>query len=281
MSAAAAPTVANTRRLHPVLAFLAGVLGFGYVYVGRIGFAIAYVLAPFAILYVGGWTRWLVHPLGWYPLTACVLLVALVALIHPVVLAWRRPVVPRKRYNRWWVYLAWVIGFNVIFDAVIGGNRADNFGYDLFRIPSAAMDPTLQSGDWIVVDSWRYRTESPAFGDIVIHRTNDGIALVKRLVGLPGDTLEMRGRVLVRNGSPVDEPYLHDPIPGLAPRGLQPLTLGPDEYFVLGDNRDNSNDSRYNGPIGRAEIVGRTEFIALSFSGGLRWERFSKPLTVD
>ena len=90
---------------------------------------------------------------------------------------------------------------------------------------------------------------------------------VKRVVGLPGDTVEVRGRLLVRNGSLVDEPYLRASEPGFRMPDLRPLTLGADEFFVLGDHRDNSMDSRLTGPVGRDQIVGRVEFIAFSYCG--------------
>jgi signal peptidase I len=85
----------------------------------------------------------------------------------------------------------------------------------------------------------------------------------------------------MRNGEPVNEPYLHDPLPGWPSRGIRPVELGPDELFVLGDNRDNSQDSRHTGPVNSAAIVGRAEFIALAFSGGVRWERFPTRLAAD
>lgn len=278
---AAAASEANGRRLHPVLALLAGLAGIGYLYVGRIGLAVAALVAMFAVLLIGGWTRWLVHPTGWYVVILAAVLIAAVPVLHAVLIAWRRPIVPRKPYNRWWIYLGWFVVLSTICDLVIIDNRARAMGYEIFYIPSGAMEPTLRPGDWIVVDTWRYRSSPPAFGDLVVYRPEAGLRLIKRLVGLPGDTLEMRGRVLVRNGSPVDEPYLHEPIPGIPAREMRRIELGPDEYFVLGDNRDNSNDSRFMGPVRHTDMVGRTEFIALSFSGGVRWERLRTRLAAD
>lgn len=280
MSAVAEPGEANSRRLHPLLALLAGLLGFGYVYVGRIALAVAFIVAALAVFVVGGWTRALVHPTAWYAVILCGLLITSIALLHPVLIAWRQPVVARKRYNRWWFYLGWVVVIGSLCDVLIIGNRASALGYEIFRLPSGSMEPTLEPGDWIVVDTWRYRTEPPAFGDIVVYRY-DGFMFVKRLAGLPGDTLETRDRVLIRNGNPVAEPYLHEPLPGMPVMGVRPVRLGPDEFYVLGDHRDNSQDSRHTGPVSRAEIVGRAEFIALSFSGGVRWERFRTRLAVD
>jgi signal peptidase I len=281
MSAVVEPSEAPSRRLRPALAFFAGLLGFGYLYVGRIGLAIAFLIATLAVFLIGGWTRALVHPTAWYAVILCGLLIAAIALLHPILIAWRRPVAARKRYNRWWFYLGWVVVIGSLCDVLIIGNRGRALGYEIFRIPSEAMAPTLEPGDLIVVDTWRYRSVPPQFGDIVVYLVEEDVNYVKRLVGLPGDTLEMRGRALVRNGDPVAERYIHEPLPGLPGRGIAPVTLGPDEYFVLGDNRDNSQDSRYTGPIRSADIVGRGEFIALSFWGGVRWERFRTLLPLD
>ena len=81
-------------------------------------------------------------------------------------------------------------------------------------------------------------------------------AFVKRVIALPGDTLEWSEGVLLLNGEPLKEPYL-DPARCRSLRTRPPRTLGPDEYYVLGDNRDASNDSRSVGPLRRRDIRGR------------------------
>jgi signal peptidase I len=150
------------------------------------------------------------------------------------------------------------------------------FGAASYSTPSGSMMPTLQPGDTFVVDAWRYRNASPAFGDIVVCELDEGTLVIKRVVGVPGDTLELRGPRLVRNGNLVDEPYLNlDDAQSLP--SSPPLTLGANEFFVLGDYRGNSNDSRQRGPLGRERIFGRVEFIAYGRSG----DRFSVVLASD
>jgi signal peptidase I len=82
--------------------------------------------------------------------------------------------------------------------------------------------------------------------------------------------------VLYRNGSPVPEPYLHSSLPRLTyGRDIAPVEIGPSEYFVLGDFRDNSRDSRMFGPVSGQQFVGRVELIGFSFGEGIvRWDRF-------
>jgi signal peptidase I len=159
--------------------------------------------------------------------------------------------------------------------------RDATLGYDFFSIPSGSMAPTLQPGDMVVVDTWRYVEVPPEHGDIVVYDGGEGEKLIKRLVGLPRDTIEVRGIALMRNGMPVDEPYLGSQRSGAQLPDFPPLTLGEDEFFVLGDVRNNSRDSRQMGPVPRARITGRVEFIGFSLSDGIRWERFPKRLADD
>jgi signal peptidase I len=185
---------------------------------------------------------------------------------------------PPKPYNRWWWYLAWIVGVNVA-ASPLAENRGSVLGYDHYYIPSMSMAPTIRTGDRIVVNTWRYRDASPAAGDIVVCDLGDGVGVVKRVVGVPGDTVELRGPLLIRNGSPVHEPYLNSE-PGFRMPDVPSRTLGADEFFVLGDNRGNSNDSRIVGPISIDRISGRVEHIYFSSSDtGVRWERF--PLVLS
>jgi len=271
----AAATLPNERRLKRTLALLGGLVGVGYLYVGRIGYAIAFFVAPFAIAFGAGWARLALVPVGWYAYIFIVVLISLVPVVHPLVIGWSRPIAPLKRYNRWWWYVAWIGGVGLLSTVIRPDNRAALVGYDFFRNTSSSMSPALESGDHVVIDGRRYRDASPERGDIVVYRLDDGVNYVKRVVGVPGDTVEMRGRVLVRNGTVVDEPYLHAPEPGYRIPSTPAFTLGSDEFFVLGDHRDNSMDSRFTGPVSPDQIVGRVEFIAFAYSrGSVRWERF-------
>jgi signal peptidase I len=260
------------RRLSPGLAFLGGLIGIGYLYVGRIGYEIVFVVVPYVLLFVAAWARVVAEPVGWYASIAVLGLVRLVPIIHPVVLAWSRPLAPAKPYNRWWWYLAWLAGFGAVQLLL---DPATTFGYQSYYIPSGAMQPTVLPGDRVVVDTWRYRDLAPAFGDIVICDLGE-VKGVKRVVGVPGDTIELRGPLLIRNGAIVNEPYLSSER-APSPLDRPPLTLAADQFFVLGDNRGNSNDSRFVGPIGRDQIFGRVEFVAYSRSPG----RFALVLTSD
>lgn len=176
---------------------------------------------------------------------------------------------------------------------------------ELNAVPSGSMRPNLLEGDVILVNRTAYnlkvpltdvvlaRLGDPARGDVVTFNSpKDGTRLVKRLIALPGDVVEMRNERLIVNGKPLDyavqgtmrEPIgdgsveavrLDETLAGRhhsiqvlpevdAMRSFGPITVPADQYLVLGDNRDNSNDSRYIGLVRRDLLVGRAERVVVS-----------------
>ena len=136
---------------------------------------------------------------------------------------------------------------------------------NLARIKGRSMLPTLHDRDYALVWRLPYLLRAPRRGEVVIcHYPGRKMkrlpflpqAFVKRVIALPGDTVEWQEGVLLLNGEPLKEPYL-DPAHCRSLRTRPPRTLGPDEYYVLGDNRDASNDSRSVGPLRRRDIRGR------------------------
>ena len=139
------------------------------------------------------------------------------------------------------------------------------FVLQAFYIPSGSMERTLMISDRVLVNKLSYRLHDVHRGDIIVFErpaaeTDQSVHdLIKRVIGLPGETVESRdGRILV-NGRPLDEPYLRD---AHETTGVDPLKVPPHHYFVMGDNRTNSKDSRSFGPIPDDLIVGRA-FVRL------------------
>ena len=141
------------------------------------------------------------------------------------------------------------------------------------RIHGGSMLSTLHSGDWALVWRLPYCFRAPRRHDVVIcHYPGRRMkrckwlpqAFVKRVIGLPGDTIEFIDGIVHINGEALDEPYL-DPARCRIQRTRPPLVLGPDEYFVMGDNRDRSNDSRSVGPLRRSAIRGRVVCLLWPF----------------
>ena len=133
------------------------------------------------------------------------------------------------------------------------------WGFGLVRISGTSMNDTVRSGDIVLVTRFDYRLGgSPAFGDIVECRFEGrSHTYVKRVVGLPGEVIAFEGGALYRDGSALSEPYVSSATEDYR------ITLGEDEYLVLGDNRRESYDSRMEdmGPIGADGFVGRVRMI--------------------
>ena len=117
------------------------------------------------------------------------------------------------------------------------------------------MSPALKDGDRVFVSR---RVGELRRGDIVIfyHPLDSSKSYIKRVVGLPGETLALRAGKTFVNGVPLEEPYL-DPRLNEAPDDYGPVRVGAGEYFLMGDNRDNSADSRHLGPVRESRIYGR------------------------
>lgn len=126
-----------------------------------------------------------------------------------------------------------------------------------FYVKGASMEPTFFDHEYLVIDEISYRFKEPVRGDIVVFRypRDPKQYFIKRIVGLPGETIQITGNGVFVNGDRVEEAYLAE---GEQTRGEIVVTLQPDEYFVLGDNRSFSLDSRSFGPLPRQYIVGKT-----------------------
>lgn len=130
-----------------------------------------------------------------------------------------------------------------------------------FLVSGASMEPTFHTDEYLIVDQLTYHLEEPRRGDVVVFRypKDPSKFFIKRIIGLPGDTITIAGKevtitnTLYPEGILVQEPYVHSMKPGSTITEI----LGPGEYFVMGDNRDQSSDSRSWGVLQRDKIVGR------------------------
>jgi signal peptidase I len=134
-----------------------------------------------------------------------------------------------------------------------------------FIVEGSSMEPNFHDREYIVIDKASYRFREPHRGEVIVfHPPNDPSQnYIKRIIGLPGDTVEIKEEDVYINNKKVDEPYLgesnHATNDG---HQKAPITLAAGEYFVLGDNRQHSSDSREWGILDKASIEGRTWFIA-------------------
>jgi len=188
-------------------------------------------------------------------------------------------------YNRWYVYLFWSLLVYFSADFVAGHIRAHHV--QAFKIPSGTMLPTLQIGDHLLVDKGAYKTHEPRRGDVIVfpYPRDPSKNFIKRVVAVGGDTIEIRHKVVSLNGSTVDDPhatfkYGEQEIPG--PRdNFGPITIPPHKLFVMGDNRDESHDSRFWGFVDCGVVLGKAKVIYWSWDADalrVRWERISQVL---
>jgi signal peptidase I len=199
------------------------------------------------------------------------------------------------------------------------------FGVEAFKIASGSMEHTLFEGDFLLINKLVYGAgipgsgrklpalHAPRNGDVVVftYPVDPRLNYVKRIVGVPGDTLEMRSAILVRNGNQVNEDYVQRSpgesdqtdddfrwqkaylVGGAAIANYNPsrnnwgpLVVPPHDYFVLGDNRDNSSDSRYWGFVADSLVRGQPIVVYYSYAPDtgdrldwlthLRWKRFGE-----
>ena len=129
-----------------------------------------------------------------------------------------------------------------------------------FIVDGQSMEPNFQNNDYLITDKISYRLHTPERGEVIIFHPpdNPSVNYLKRVIGLPGDTVKVSGGNVYVNGKKITEPYLKAGDTTLSPNtGDVEITLKDKEYFVLGDNRNHSRDSREIGPIPQANIVSR------------------------
>ncbi|MDX1994500.1 MAG: signal peptidase I [bacterium] len=164
-------------------------------------------------------------------------------------------IMPRPRLQRW-------NALREIFDLVvlIGAIYAlVNLATVRFIVQGPSMEPTFQTDQFLIVSRINYLIGTPQRGDIIVFHFpgNTEEDYIKRVIGLPGDTVEIRDTKVYINGQELYEPYINEPCrPSSCPDRV--WELGDDQYFVMGDNRNRSQDSRSDvvGPVARHYIVG-------------------------
>jgi signal peptidase I len=180
-----------------------------------------------------------------------------------------------------------------IFIAVLLALIIRQFAVQAFTIPSGSMMDTLLIGDYILVNKFLYGAEvpfaemhlpglrDPRHGDIIVFRypQDETRDFIKRIIAVGGDTVQVRDNRVWLNGAPVEEPYVRAPISSGSGHcgyvyGCEPVKVPTGAYFVMGDNRDNSQDSRYWGFVKREKIRGKAFLIYWSWNGESHWLRW-------
>ena len=136
------------------------------------------------------------------------------------------------------------------------------------QVDGQSMEPNFHSGEYVLSDKVSYRVGQVKRGDVVVFHAPEtarcpkgtGCDFIKRILGLPGESIQVYDNKVWVNGQALDEPYIPTTfrtLPREATQNRTVVSLGPDEYFAVGDNREHSSDSREWGPITKGEIVGK------------------------
>jgi signal peptidase I len=173
------------------------------------------------------------------------------------------PAEPRKaRRSQFRRNIEWVL---IVAVAVLSALLVKTYLIEAFYIPSGSMEPTLKQGDRVLVNKLSYRLHDVNRGDIIVFERPKGVSsepqirdFIKRVVGLPGEVIETRADRVYIDGKPLKEDYLPPgtkTVPSIEKHRIQ-----ADHYWVMGDNRTNSSDSRFFGEVEEDTIIGRAFF---------------------
>lgn len=166
----------------------------------------------------------------------------------------------RKRDREKSSYKDWILALAVslVLAFVIRG-----FVFEPFHVSGPSMQQTLSSGDQVMVNKIIYKFRDPQPGEVIVFHNKDNRELIKRIIGLPGETVEAKDNRLFVNGKEIKEPYLTSSTKTI---DFAPVKVPNGKVFVLGDNRSNSTDSRSLGPISISEIIGKASLVYWPFT---------------
>ncbi len=206
-----------------------------------------------------------------------------------------------RSFNRWYIYILVIVVIRVV-DFSIENTIVKNSVIKAYRIPSQSMQPTIMAGDYLLCDQSYYLSNNPARGDLVIFKysKDETKDFIKRIIGVPKDKIQIIDDALYINDKKIESQYAGKYRPGQEDEAdiyqenagkniyrvldhfkkhenFGPLILPDGEYFVMGDSRDHSMDSRHWGTVKRHQITGRPVFIYLSYDMKIpAWNIFGK-----
>jgi len=144
--------------------------------------------------------------------------------------------------------------------------RARIFGYVPYRVPASSMAPTILRGDYIIASTYAYASRDPKQREIITFKfpKNTSQVYVKRIIGVPGDTVEINGDRVFVNREELNERYTQHVNTSTVTSKARNWVVPDSNFFVMGDNRDNSADSRHWGFVPRDHVIARAEYVWMS-----------------
>lgn len=191
-----------------------------------------------------------------------------------------------KKYNKWYIYFAYWLVATIIIQPIVEASFKENV-VQAYKIPSGAMLPTLLIGDHILVNKYLYKKQNPQRGDIAVFEFPNDLAIdyIKRIVAVGGDSIEIKDKKLYINGNLQSEEFVTHtdnmlfPVSENPRDNFGPFTVPPNAFFFLGDNRDNSYDSRFWGVVEKTKIKGKAFCFYWSWdkmNSQVRWDRIGE-----
>lgn len=243
------------------------ILGLGHLYINKtlVGFVLVFITVVSYFVTSDS------------PISGLLTLVSLLASPFILYHAYIKTPVQRNTSRRSILITAIILAFAPIILAVLSTLSIRTFIAEARWIPSEAMVPTLQKNDRLVIDKLSYHFAAPQRGDIIVFSPTETIkkdnpnlkdAFIKRIIGLPGEKVEVKAGKVYISDSPLEENYIKSP----PQYQYGPVTVTQNSYFVLGDNRNNSYDSHFWGFVPRKNIIGRASeiFFPLERAGSLK-----------
>jgi signal peptidase I len=250
------------KKRKPIVALILSLVtpGLGQIYNGQfkkgisylIGFFLVYLLFSFLLFTYYGLIFYLIVVIGVY----------LFILIEAVRSAIKFKSIELKSYNKWYIYLIIFLLSNVAVVPLLRWTVKNNIA-QAYKMPASSMAPTLLVGDHLIADMRIYKNEKPQRGDIIIFEfpKDPSKDFIKRVIGMEGEKVEIVNNKIYINDKLLDDPWGHFTKSGPPLDTWGPTVVPKDSLFVLGDNRDNSMDSRFFGFVKVEKVKGKSLYL--------------------
>ncbi len=256
------------KKRNPVLALLLSIFdpGLGQIYNGQLGKSIAFYFVGYLLLILLSLTGLQYNFLGLLVVLGIGILFVLCIMGDALIVAVKRKEIALKRYNRWYFYLIFALLTIVISSITDDFVKNKILGIKAYKMPGGSMMPSLMIGDHIMVNLKYYKNNKPQRGDILVFKYPEDPSreFIKRIVAVGGDVIEGKNKVIYVNDKLINEPYIQ--LSNTKNKLEQRDTFGPyvipkRKFFVMGDNRDQSYDSRFFGFVGIEELGGKALYV--------------------